>query len=184
MSTIARPLTYDDLLTTPNDGNRYEIVNGALLVSPSPTRDHQRIVYLLTQLVGDFVDEHGLGQVYSGPVDVRLGAHTILAPDLLFIRTERLGIFNERLVEGPPDLVVEVASPSTRDRDNVEKMAVFAEAGVPEYWLPDPETRTFRMLTLQGGVYEETKPTDGRYHSSVIAGLMVDPAALFARLER
>lgn len=184
MSTIARPLTYDDLVTMPDDGNRYEIINGALLVSPSPTRFHQRIVYVLTRLVGDFVDDHGLGEVYGGPVDVRLGAYTVLVPDLLFIRTERLAIYEERLVEGPPDLVIEVASPSTRDRDNVEKMAAFAEAGVPEYWLPDPETRTFRMLVLRNGIYQDVQPVDGCFHSSVIEGLIVDPAALFARLDR
>lgn len=184
MSAIAHPLTYDDLLTTPDDGNRYEIINGVLIVSPSPLRNHQRIVYLLTQLVGDFVDGHGLGEVYSGPVDVRLGTYTVLVPDLLFIRTERLHIFGERLVDGPPDLVIEVASPSTRERDNVEKLAAFAEAGVPEYWLPDPETRTFRMVVLRKGAYQDVEPVDGRYHSSVIAGLIVDPIALFAGLDR
>lgn len=183
MSTIARPLTYDDLLTTPDDGNRYEIINGVLFVSPSPTRDHQRLVYLLSRLIGDVVDPDRLGQVFPGPVDVRLGVHTIVVPDLVYLRTDRLHIYGKRVVEGPPDLVIEIASPSTQNRDNVDKMAAFAEAGVPEYWLPDPETHTFRMVVLRNGVYQDVEPVDGRYHSSVIAGLIVDPVALFAGLD-
>jgi Uma2 family endonuclease len=179
---IARPLTYDDLRQTPDDGSRYEIIGGELLVSPSPTTQHQRLVFLLGRIVGDFVDEDRLGMVLPGPVDVRLGVHTIVVPDLLFVRAGRIDIVRAALVEGAPDLVVEVASLSTRGRDNVQKAAAYAEAGVPEYWLPDPERRAFRMLVLRDGIYRDAEPVDGRFHSTVIDGLALDPDALFADL--
>jgi Uma2 family endonuclease len=180
---LARPLTYDDLPETTDDGSRYEIIGGELQVSPSPTTQHQRLVLLLGRIVADFVDEYRLGMVLPGPVDVRLGVHTVVVPDLLFVRAERVGIVHTALIEGPPDLVVEIASPSTRGRDNVQKAAAYAEASVPEYWLPDPESRTFRMLVLRDGIYHDAEPVDGRFHSTVIDGLALDPGALFAGLD-
>jgi Uma2 family endonuclease len=88
------------------------------------------------------------------------------------------------LVEGPPDLIIEVASPSTKKIDGGDKMALYAHAGVPEYWLPNPETRTFRMLMLQDdGTFRDAQPIDGKYHSTVIHGLVIDPEALFADLD-
>jgi Uma2 family endonuclease len=180
---IERPLTYDDLRQMPDDRNRYEIIGGELLVSPSPTTNHQRLVYVLGRMIGAVVDEDRLGRILPGPVDVRLGMHTIVVPDLLFIRAERLDIDRNNLVEGPPDLVVEIASPSTRGRDNVQKAAAYAEAGVSEYWQPDPEHRTFRMQVLEDGIYHDVAPIDGRYHSTVIAGLIIDPVTLFTDVD-
>ena len=179
---LARPLTYDDLPETPVDGSRYEIIGGQLLVSPSPTTDHQRLVRRLLLEIGAHVDEHRLGELLPGPVDVRLGVHTVVVPDLLFVRADRLSIVKKALIEGAPDLIVEVASPSTRGRDNIQKAAAYAEAGVPEYWLPDPETRAFRMLVLRDGVYRDAEPVDGRFRSTVLDGLVIDPDALFADL--
>ncbi len=180
---LARPLTYEDLPQTPDDGRRYEIIGGELLVSPSPTTDHQYLVSTLHLLIGNLVVANSLGRVLPGPVDVRLGAHTVVVPDLLFVRRERLGIVKPAFIEGAPDLIVEVASPSTRGRDNVQKAAAYAEAGVPEYWLPDPERRVFRLLTLVDGVYRDVEPVDGRYRSTVIGGLAIDPNVLFAEVD-
>jgi Uma2 family endonuclease len=177
---LARPLTYDDLPQAVDDGSRYEIIGGELVVSPSPTTAHQQMVSTLHLVIGNIVVANGLGRVLPGPVDVRLGAHTVVVPDLLFVRSAHLDIVKPAWIEGAPDLVVEVASPSTRGRDNVQKAAAYAEAGVPEYWLPDPERRVFRMLALRDGVYRDVEPVDGRFRSTVIDGLVVDPGALFA----
>lgn len=179
---LARPLTYDDLPEATDDGRRYEIIGGELFVSPSPTTNHQRLVRALVRIIEDVVDEHRLGEVLPGPVDVRLGIHTVVVPDLLFVRTERLDIVTSALIEGAPDLVVEVASPSTRGRDTVQKAAAYAEAGVPEYWMPDPETRTFRMLALRDSIYRDVELVEGRFHSTVIDGLTIEPPAVFADL--
>jgi Uma2 family endonuclease len=180
---LTRPLTYDDLLNTPDDHQRYEIIQGELFVSPSPMTTHQRVITRLIRLLDAAVDEHDLGLLLVGPVDVRLGMHTVVAPDLVFVRAERVDIVQKQLIEGPPDLVIEVASPSTRRRDIVQKAAAYAEAGVAEYWLPDPERRSFRMLVLRDGLFKDVEQVDGRFHSAVIEGLAIDPATLFTGLD-
>lgn len=185
MSTIARPLTYDDLRQIPDDGNRYEIINGLLFVSPSPNRDHQLLAAELFAVVRAHVRTHRLGILVFAPVDVRLGPYTVVEPDLLFLRAHRRDIYDKSgVVEGPPDLVVEIISPSSAKTDAISKLALYAGAGVPEYWLPDPEQRVFRMLVLQAdGTYRDVQPVDGRFHSTVIDGLVIDPATLFADLD-
>jgi Uma2 family endonuclease len=184
MSLLARPLTYDDLRQMPDDRNRYEIIGGELIVSPSPNRAHQIVAYRLTQLIGDYVDARHLGQVFFAPVDVRLSPHNIVEPDLLFIRQERLGIYGPTgPVEGAPDLVVEIISRSSRVMDRIRKAALYADSGVPEYWIVDPEKRELQILTLEQGQYEPVEARDGRCHSAVIPGLAVDPASLFTGMD-
>ncbi len=184
MSLLARPLTYDDLCQMPDDLNRYEIIGGELIVSPSPNRGHQKVSYRLTRLIGEYVDAHELGEVYVAPVDVRLSPHNVVEPDLLFIRQDRLGIYGPTgPVEGPPDLVVEIISPSSRMMDRTRKAALYADSGVPEYWVVDPERREFQLLTLDHGQYAPVEADEGRFSSAVVPGLVVDPAALFAGLD-
>jgi len=184
MSLLTRPLTYDDLCQMPDDRNRYEIIGGELIVSPSPFRPHQKVSYRLTQLIGDYVDAHHLGELYVAPVDVRLSPHNVVEPDLLFIRQDRLGIYGSTgPVEGPPDLVVEIISPSSRVMDWTRKAALYADSGVPEYWVVDPAKRLFQLQVLAHGSYEAVEPDDGCFHSTVIPGLVVDPAALFDGLD-
>ncbi len=106
MSLLARPLTYDDLRQMPDDRNRYEIIGGELIVSPSPNRSHQKVSLRLTLLIAQYVDAHQLGEVYVAPVDVQLSPHNVVQPDLLFIRQDRLGIYGPTaLSEGVTDLV-------------------------------------------------------------------------------
>lgn len=124
MSAAPRPLTYEDLLETPDDGNRYEILGGELIVSPAPTPMHQRVLARLFRLIDRFVQDKNAGELFFAPLDVRFDPHDIVEPDLLFIRRERLDIIDEKLIEGAPDLVVEVLSPSSRGRDRVRKMAL------------------------------------------------------------
>jgi Uma2 family endonuclease len=117
-------------------------------------------------------------------VDVRLSLHNFVEPDLLFIRQDRLGTYGSTgLVEGPPDLVVEIISPLSRIEDRTRKAALYADSGVPEYWVVDLEERQFQPLVLADGRYEALDTDDGRFQSTAIPGLIVDPAALFAGLE-
>lgn len=180
---LTRPLTYDDLRQMPDDLNRYEIINGELFVSPAPKRGHQEVAAALFELVAPHVRKRGLGRMFFAPVDVRFSPHDVVEPDLLFIRQHRLDIYQESgVVDGPPDLVVEITSPSSKKTDAVNKAALYAHAGVPEYWLADPAARIFRMQVLTDGVYQDVAPSDGRFPSTIIDGLVIDPAEIFADL--
>ena|ERR671910_2687527 len=112
MSTAVSLLTYEDLLRTPDDGQRYEIIAGELIVSPSPGRVHQWFSMNLIRVLDGYVYHRGLGRVFHAPVDVRLSPHDIVEPDLLFIRQDRLHIYKARGdVQGTPDLVVDSSRP-------------------------------------------------------------------------
>lgn len=133
MSLLTRPLTYDDLLPMPKDGKRYEIIGGELHVAAAPSRKHQDALADVFESLRAWVRPRRLGKVYFAPVDVRISPTDIVEPDILFIRQDRLHIVEANTVEGAPDLIVEVLSPSTRDLDLVRKAALYANAGVEEY---------------------------------------------------
>ena len=180
MSVATRPLTYDDLLDTPDDGNRYEIIGGELVVSPSPSFRHQMVSAALFRVIDRTVQAEGLGVLIYAPMDVRFHQHDIVEPDILFIRKERVGIIEQNLIEGAPDLVVEVLSPSSRHRDQVPKMAVYARAGVEEYWIADPEQRTLTIYALVNGTYQAVDAPGNVVSSRVLPGLRVEIDTLFS----
>ena len=182
MSTAARLLTFDDLAETPNDGQRYEIIGGELFVSPSPEAIHQRLLRVLLLLLNDFVTEQQLGEVFFAPLDVRLAPHDIVQPDLIVLSAARFGVVESRPIEGAPDLIVEILSPSTRDHDQVRKAELYARSGVPEYWIVDTEARTLRGLTLVEGRYETIAQEGSVLRSVVLPDLTIDIAALFGGL--
>lgn len=182
MSIITRPLTYDDLCQMPEDGNRYELIGGELIVSPSPITIHQALSMALTLVVAPFVKARKLGRVFAAPLDVQISEHDVVEPDLIFVSNERLHIIKERKIEGPPALLVEILSPSSRTRDQVRKAQLYAEAGVPEYWLADPDARTLAIYMLAGTRYQLV-PRDGAIvRLIVLPGLEIDVEALFADL--
>ena len=123
-----------------------------MLVSPSPKWSHQAIVTRLILFLGE-LQRSGRGKVCPSPIDVYFDEHTVLEPDVLFIKTERLGIVTERYVAGPPDLVVEVLSESSRDADFGRKLRTYARFGVPEYWVADPDERRVHVFRLVDGTY-------------------------------
>ena len=184
MSIPTRPLTYEALEHFPNDGKRYEVVYGELHVSAAPHPSHQQFLGILFLLLAPHVRRLRAGRVYLAPFDVRLSGTDLVQPDLVCIRRDRLDRIEGGDFVGPPDLVVEVLSPSTRTFDETVKARLYAEAGVPEYWLPDPLARTFRVLVLRGGAYEALEPDEqGRFASTAVPDLIIDPAALFAELD-
>jgi Uma2 family endonuclease len=185
MIATLRPLTYNDLLAMPDDGQRYEIIDGELLVNPAPTWNHQRVLLELTRLIDDFARETGTGKLVFAPFDVILGPHDIVEPDLVFIASEQ-GHYpgDHNSVEGAPALVVEVISPSSRQSDRVKKLLLYARAGVREYWIADPGERTLIINVLQGENYVPVQPeAAGRLSSRALPGLHVDPAAIFAEMD-
>jgi Uma2 family endonuclease len=141
IDTAVRRWTYDEFARLPDDGNRYEIIAGDLYVTPAPTLIHQRIVTRLVGTLDSFVREYSLGELFVGPVDVLFAEGDYLEPDLAFVRADRTAILKERGIEGAPDLVIEVVSPSTAGRDRTLKRERYAAYGVAEYWVVDANTR-------------------------------------------
>ncbi|MBI4573246.1 MAG: Uma2 family endonuclease, partial [candidate division NC10 bacterium] len=136
-----------DYVLLPDDGKRYEILDGDLYVTPSPTARHQRLSRNLFLALAQHVQTHMLGEVLAAPLDVILAEDSIAQPDILFISNERLPIVRN-WVHGAPDLVMEILSPGTRDRDRTLKRHLYARHGVRELWLVDPEARTVEVFAL------------------------------------
>lgn len=144
-STAVR-FTYQDLLSMPEDEcRRHEIIDGKLYVTPGPRLNHQRVARNLTRFMDELSSEHGLGEVV-GPMTIHVHDELVLQPDLIFIRADRMDMADpEGHVHGVPDLVVEILSPSTRAYDRSLKRKHYQEAGVPELWIVDIDTRTVEV---------------------------------------
>jgi Uma2 family endonuclease len=156
-NSIDKPVwTYADYCVLPQDFNRHEIIEGDHVVTPSPTTKHQRVLANLTSLLNVHVNTCGLGVVLAAPMDVLLAPTSVVQPDLLFISKERLSIIKEANIQGSPDLVVEVLSPSTAAIDRGGKMALYARYGVPHYWILDARRLTFETYEIREGEYELT----------------------------
>lgn len=144
--------TYAEFARLPSEGStRYEIIDGEVRVTPSPTARHQRIVAKLISVLNVFVEARDLGQVFAGPLDVLFAEGDYLEPDVVFVRSDHLHLVTDRGVEGPPDLIVEVVSPSTAARDRGAKLERYRLYGVPEYWVVDPDERTVEVWRLAEG---------------------------------
>lgn len=146
--------TYRDLLNTPDNGKRYEVIEGEMVVSPVPKTRHQLVVGNLFALLRR-AQQKGFGVVLVAPTDVLFAEYDVTQPDLLFISKERLHILGEDNVRGAPDLVVEIISESTRRRDVLDKRELYERHGVPFYWIVDPEEESVRVFGLHNGKYGE-----------------------------
>ncbi len=140
--------TYQDLLTTPDDRHRYEIFEGELIMTPAPSRTHQRAHTNLLRILSNHVVQNILGEVYSAPFDVYFDKETVVEPDILFVSRERLRIIEEEKVNGAPDLVVEILSPSTEKNDRGFKFKRYAQEGIKEYWIADPMHKALEVYEL------------------------------------
>jgi Uma2 family endonuclease len=146
------PKTVEDYLALPDDV-RAELIGGELYVTPSPDEHHQRISQEICVLLRNALGRTAFGEVFYAPLDVHLPGGDVVQPDLLVVARERASIV-ERWVYGAPDLVVEILSPTHRERDLVVKRHLYARAGVREYWIVDGEPRGVEVLALEGEAYE------------------------------
>jgi Uma2 family endonuclease len=146
-------LTYDDYAELPDDGKRYELVDGELEVSPAPPTAHQIASMNLSAMLHAFVKANGLGRVLAAPIDVVFAETTILQPDIVYVRAERQSIVTSRGIEGAPDLVVEIVSSSSLRRDRTTKPALYARFGVGQYWVADPGKRAIELYEREAGAY-------------------------------
>ena len=180
-----RKLTYQDFEQIPEDGQRHEILDGVHVVSPSPNALHQIVFGAAFVKLYVFVMEHGLGRVLSAPFDVVLSEHDIVEPDILFISSSRAEILTESHVQGAPDLVVEILSPSTRRRDLGKKLVRYDELGVQEYWVLEPEASTVLIFRREGDGFLSpillSAEADDRLATPLLPGLEISLRAVFKR---
>ncbi len=145
--------TYEDYAAIPDDGKRYEVVNGVLFMSPAPNKWHQKTVGRIFRYLAAHIEDTGLGEVYIAPFDVELASHTVVQPDVLVLLKPNLEKATDSHVIGAPDLVVEVASPGTAIYDRRAKFDAYIQAGVPEYWIVEPASHSVEVLTIENGTY-------------------------------
>lgn len=179
--TLPKPnFTYAEYQRLPDD-QRYEVLEGELVMTPGPGKDHQLIVLDLGGLLRSLTRKAGLGLVFIAPFDVILSEQTVVQPDVLYISQERLNIVQERGVFGPPDLVVEILSPSTAQRDLEVKRLLYGKHGVREYWVVDPIARSVEVLTQQGSGLEtwQRLVANETLHSPLLPGISVDLNEVF-----
>jgi Uma2 family endonuclease len=146
--------TYEDWLRLPDDGFRYEVLDGELHMAPPPATMHQTALVNLSNAIYNFARERRLGRVWVAPCGVLLPGQPVpVQPDIFFVSAARRDIIGEEYVEGAPDLVVEVLSPSNWLYDRREKFQAYLAAGVPEYWIVDYRARTVEVFVREGGAY-------------------------------
>ena len=179
MVTAVR-LTYEDYAKTPDD-ERYQLIDGELIMSESPIIAHQDNQMKLGNRMTNFVERNDAGVVYSPNTDVVLSDTDVVQPDLLFISKERRHIIGEANIQGAPDLVVEILSPSTTRRDWGVKRELYAKHGVREYWIADPANKMVWVMLLKDGVLEiqQTCHPGDTIASSVLAGFTVKVDDIF-----
>jgi Uma2 family endonuclease len=174
---VSGPWTYERYYAL-DDDQRYEVIDGELLLVPGPGTVHQSLVGELYLRFATYVRAHGAGTVFLSPLDVVLDDRNVVQPDVLFIRNEALAIIDPRAIRGTPDLVVEIISPSSRRRDRMVKAELYARAGVPEYWIVDPAERSIEVLSLGEHGYElfSSAAGAGAAASKVLRGFAVEVA--------
>ncbi len=178
-------LTYQDYLEMPEEpGCRFEILDGILVKEPSPGVQHQRVSRRLQRLLEDYLwKADPRGEVLNAPLDTTFGDITVVQPDLLYVSGEQQSMVKETRIDGPPALVVEIISPTSRRKDRVQKMQIYQNAGVQHYWLVDPGEKTLECFSLRDGLYAllAAGMEDDVVRHPEFAGLEVDLSVLWAR---
>jgi Uma2 family endonuclease len=173
----AKRWTYEEYYKLEDD-QRYEIIDGQLLMAPAPDTWHQDWLNKLNILITLYVSKKHLDRLFIAPVDVVLDQENTVQPDLVFVAASNLGIIQRRAIFGTPDLLVEFVSPSSVRRDRYEKMKLYARFGVKEYWIGDAANHSLEILTLVKGRYELRCSAEekGKLSSLVLTGLRFDLA--------
>ena len=178
-------LTYDDFLLFPDDGKRHELIDGEHYVTPSPTVRHQEISGRLYLLIGTWLQDHPVGRIFYAPLDVLFSRFDVVEPDLLYVSNERVpALLSGQYVTGAPDLVVEIASPGTRRRDETIKRRLYERSNVVEYWVVDPDIDVIRIYRRAGDRFERavelSREADDVLTTALLPGLDIPLSRVFA----
>jgi Uma2 family endonuclease len=174
--------TYKAYAALTEDGECYEIVQGVLVMSPAPENIHQNAIGEIFAYLREQIKLKHLGRVIVAPFDVVLSSRDVVQPDVLVVLNEHLDRLQAKHLEGAPDLVVEVYSPSSRLYDRVVKHTLYEQAGVPEYWLVDPEKECIELFVLEYGKYRSLGIFSGDQvlPSRIVPQLPIPVAGFFA----
>jgi Uma2 family endonuclease len=177
-------LTYDDFVLFPDDGKRHEIIDGEHYVTPSPRPRHQVILGNLYLSIASWLKVNPIGRVYLSPLDIVMSDVDVVEPDLLYISNARaVSVLTEINVRGIPELLVEIASPGTRKRDDGVKRRLYERAGVTEYWIVDPEVDRVRVYRRDADTFaraiELSREHDDVLTSPVLLGFELPLARIF-----
>lgn len=180
MSKLAiRRMNYADYVKIPADGRRHEIIEGEWYMTPAPDVGHQRVSGKLERLLDEHVTRLGLGEVFHAPIDVVLSDADIVQPDIIFVSSERKAIITEPNIQGAPDLVIEILSPSTAAIDRGRKLALYERAGAREYWLADPAAGLFEIREFASPRRTRVYSGTQSFESALLPGLTVRLADVF-----
>lgn len=180
--TTMGPYTVDDYLALP-EGERVELLRGRLvMISPAPTPRHQYIGLYLWKFFDNLTASNG-GIAVAAPVDVVLLERTIVQSDVVYLRKDKEKLVGQR-INGVPDVLAEVLSPSSTHRDSVEKLDLYAKAGVAEYWIVDPDSHIFQFHTLDGETYRVTAKSSGEYQSPQFSEVHLDLTSFWQEVDR
>lgn len=183
MTTVVekkKKYTYEDYVHTPDD-KRYELIEGELLMTPSPTTKHQRVLREIEFILKKFVSENNLGEIFFAPYDVYLDDGNVIQPDIMFISKERLNIIGEKNIQGVPCLSIEIISESSAYRDMVQKKKLYAKFGVKEYWIVIPGEGLIEIYLLKDGIYQFLKMyrKNDALESTTLKGLKIELKEIF-----
>ena len=180
IQSLPKAFRYSDYLKLPDDDNLYEILKGELVGRTSPNRVHQRCSIRLSVILSLHVTQHELGEVYTAPFDVILDPENsdpeiLVKPDLLFVSKGRLQIITSENVQGSPDLIVEILSPSTANTDRDQKFKIYQEAKVSHYWIIDPAAQTLEEYILPSDGYCRctSHVSNDKFHPSLFPELVI-----------
>ena len=144
-------LTYDDFVLFPDDGMRHELIDGEHYATPSPNLKHQKVSGSIHLLIASWLEDHPIGQIFYAPFDVVFSRYDVVEPDLLYVSNARTTkVLTPANVQGAPDLVIEIGSPSTRRRDETIKRHLYERSDVSEYWVVDPDIDVVRVYRRTG----------------------------------
>lgn len=176
-------LTYEDYLELPDDGRHYELIEGELVLNPTPITRHQWIAGNIYHAIRNYFDDHAIGKVFMAPLDVVLADDVVLQPDVMVILRERFLIIGEKNIQGAPNIAVEVLSDGTRKRDETVKRKLYERFGVDEYWIADPVIDVVKIYRRSVASFiraaEISTETGGEITSPILPGFALDVNLVF-----
>jgi len=184
MSSIqAAPLTVEDYRLLPEDGPRYQLIEGERYTAPAPNRCHQDISLNIELMLAEYLKKHSVGRIYHAPFDVYLDETNAHQPDVVFIARSNYSILSDAGCEGAPDFVVEILSPKTAHLDKKAKRPIYARAGVKELRIVDPDAKCIDVYLLQKDADRPAASYTERdvFSSPHFPGLKISGAKIFKR---